>query len=339
MFKRILVPLDGSARAEQAIPTAGRIARATGGSVVLLRLILPPVDYGYGPYMLRPAFTVLDQGVQEALEMATHYLERVATSSYLAGIETEVVARSGSAAEMILSVVEARNMDLVVMCTHGEKGLKRWVLGSVAQKVARHAPVPVLVLHPHTKIAGPHPYIERPLRVLVPLDGSGLAKAALQPAAQLVAALAAPGQGAIHLVRVVKRDTLPGELLDRVTKENVLHKAKTYLASVSGHVQEGIAAELKLAVSWSVALDTDAADAIISVAEMGEDPGGAGAFGGCDLIALATHGRGGLQRWAMGSVTERVLAGTRLPVLIVRPQPAAEQAIHQEEAKQTGVQV
>jgi nucleotide-binding universal stress UspA family protein len=340
MFKRILVPLDGSARAEQAIPTAGRIARATGGSVVLLRVTLPPVDYGYGPYMLRSAFTVLDQGVQEALKEATHYLEQVATSSYLAGVETDVVAETGSAAAMIFSVTEAKNIDLIVMCTHGDTGLKRWVLGSVAQKVARHAPVPVLVLHQHATIAGPHPYLERPLRVLVPLDGSALAKAALQPAAQLVAALAAPGQGAIHLVRVVKRDTLPGEVLDPVTKEHLLHKAKTYLASVAEHVREGIAAELKLAVTWSVALDTDAADAIIRVAEIGEDPGGAGVFGGCDLIALATHGRGGLQRWTMGSVAERVLVGTTLPVFIVRPQPAAtEQVINQEEAKQTGVQV
>ncbi len=340
MFKRILVPLDGSARAEQAIPTAGRIARATGGSVVLLRATLPPVDYGYGPYMLRPAFTVLDQGVQEALEEATHYLERVATSSYLAGVKTEVVAETGSAAAMIFSVIEAKNIDLIVMCTHGDTGLKRWVLGSVAQKVAHHAPVPVLVLHQHTTIAGAHPHIERPLRVLVPLDGSALAKAALQPAAQLVAALATPGQGAIHLVRVVKRDTLPGEVLDPVAKEHLLHKAKTYLAAAAGHMREGIAAELKLVVTWSVALDTDAADAIIRVAEIGEDPGGAGAFGGCDLIALATHGREGLQRWAMGSVTERVLAGTTLPVFIIRPQPAAtEQALHQEETKQTGVQV
>jgi nucleotide-binding universal stress UspA family protein len=176
--------------------------------------------------------------------------------------------------------------------------------------------------------------------VLVPLDGSALAKVALQPAAQLVAALAAPGQGAIHLVRVVKRDTLPGEVLDPVTKEHLLHKAKTYLASVAGHVREGIAAELKLAVTWSVALDTDAADAIIRVAEIGEDPGGAGVFGGCDLIALATHGRGGLQRWTMGSVAERVLVGTTLPVFIVRPQSAAtEQAVNQEEAKQAEVQV
>jgi len=340
MFKRILVPLDGSALAEQAIPTAGRIARATGGSVVLLRVIIPPIEYGYGSSTLYSPFNIAEQALHDDLEEATQYLERVATSSYLAGVKTEVVAETGSAAAMIFSVTEEKNIDLIVMCTHGETGLKRWVLGSVAQKVARHAPVPVLVLHQHTTIAGPHPYLERPLRVLVPLDGSALAKAALQPAAQLVAALATPGQGAIHLVRAVKCDTLPGEVLDPVTKEHLLHNAKTYLASVSGHVREGIAAELKLAVTWSVALDTDAADAIIGVAENGEDAEGAGAFGGCNFIALATHGRGGLQRWTMGSVAERVLAGTTLPVFIVRPQPAAiEQAMNQEEARQTGVQV
>lgn len=340
MFKRILVPLDGSTRAEQAIPTAGRIARATGGTVVLLRVVPPPLDYGYGPYMLGPDFTVSDRGVHEALVEAAHYLEGAATSSSLAGVKTEVVAATGSAAAIILAETEERNIDLIVMCTHGHTGLKRWFLGSVAQKVARHAPVPVLVLHPHTTIAGPHPHMERPLRVLVPLDGSALAKAALQPAAHLVAALEAPGQGAMHLVRVVKSDTLPAEVLDPVAKEHLLHKAKTYLASVSGHVREDIAAKPRLAVTWSVTLDTDAADAIIRAAEVGEDPEGAGAFGRCDLIALATHGRGGLQRWAMGSVTERVLAGTTLPVLIVWPQPAAtEQAVHQAEAKQTGVHV
>lgn len=333
MLKRILVPLDGSALAEQAIPIAGCIARATGGSVVLVQVIVPLVEYGYGLYQLQSPFPMTDKSLYDDLAEATHYLERMVASISLTGVETEVEVLYGSAAAMIFSAAQAKNIGLIVMCSHGYSGLKRWVLGSVAQKIARHAPMPVLVLHQHTTTIGPHPSLERPLRVLVPLDGSALAEVALQPAAQLAAALAAPGQGAIHLVRVVKRDTLPGEILDPVTKEQLLHKAKTYLASVTEHVREGIAAELKLAVTWSVALDTDAADAIIRVAEIGEDPEGAGVFGGCDLIALATHGRGGVQRWAMGSVAERILAGTTLPVFIVRPQhEAAEQAINQEEA-------
>jgi len=340
MFRRILVPLDGSALAEQAIPMAGRIARATGGSVVLLQAITPPVEYGNGTFLLQSPFTMVNEVLHDDLAEATHYLERVAASSHLIGVATEVEALYGSAAEMIFSAAHAKNIDLIVMCSHGDTGLKRWVLGSVSQKVAWHTPVPVLVLHQHAVTAGLHPSIEQPLKVLVPLDGSALAKAALKPAAQLAAALSAPGQGAIHLVRVVKSDTLPGEILDPTTKEHLLHKAKTYLSSVTEHLRDGIAAELKVAVTWSVALDTNAAEAIIRVAENDEDVEGAGSFGGCGFIALATHGREGLQRWAMGSVAERVLAGTKLPVFIVRPQHSAnEQAIDQEEAKQAGVQV
>jgi nucleotide-binding universal stress UspA family protein len=339
MFKRILVPLDGSALAEQAIPTAGRIARATGGSVVLVQVISPLFEYGYGPYLLQPTRYMDDLALRDDLSEATHYLERVATSIHLVGVETEVEAWHGSAAVMILSAARAKNIDLIVMCSHGYTGLKRWVLGSVAQKVARHAPVPVLVLHQHTTANGPRPTLSQPIRVLVPLDGSVLARAALTPAVQLAATLAAPGQGAIHLVRVVKRDILPGEVLDPTTKECLLHKAKIYLASVTEHLRESIAAELKVAVTWSVALETDAAKAIINVAENGEDAEGAGIFGGCECIALATHGRGGLQRWAMGSVAERVLAGTTLPVLIVRAQHAATgKTTDQEEVKQAGVQ-
>lgn len=339
MFRRILVPLDGSALAEQAIPIAGRIARATGASVVLVQVISPPFDYGYGPYMLQPPYYMDDMALRNDLLEATHYLERVAASIHLVGVETEVEAQYGSAAAIIFSVTQTKNIDLIVMCSHGYTGLKRWILGSIAQKVARYAPVPVLVLHQCTTAEGPRPYLERPARVLVPLDGSVLAREALRPAVQLAAALAAPGQGAIHLVRVVKRDTLPGEVLEPTTREQLLHKAKIYLAAVTEQLRESIAAELKVVVTWSVGLDTDAAKAIISVAENGEDAEGAGVFGGVDCIAMATHGRGGLQRWAMGSVAERVLTGTTLPVLIVRSQHTATgKTAEQEEAKQAGVQ-
>jgi hypothetical protein len=64
---------------------------------------------------------------------------------------------------------------------------------------------------------------------------------------------------------------------------------------------------------------------LIRFAEEGDGVEDAEVFGGCDLIAMATHGRGGLQRWAMGSITERVLGSSRLPMFIVRPQETAVQ--------------
>ena len=324
MFQRILVPLDGSALAEQALPTAARLARSAGGSVILLRAVKPPVEYAGGAtYMIYTPLDTLERLMKEEEAEARRYLEEVAASPVLEGVHTQLEVYTGLATPMIMFVTETQKIDLIVMSSHGRTGLRRWVLGSVAQKVARSSSVPVLLLRDHgPATAGPHPYVERPLRVLVPLDGTVVAKAALQPAAQLMRALAAPGQGAMHLLRVVKNEAKPGELLDATAKEERLHKAKMYLQSATSHLREGLegkAAELKLTVTWSVTLNTDVASAIISVAENGEDAEGAGVFGGCDIIALSTHGREGLQRLVMGSITERVLNGTRLPLLIVRP--------------------
>jgi nucleotide-binding universal stress UspA family protein len=324
MFQRILVPLDGSALAEQALPTAARLARSAGGSIILLRAVKPPVEYAGGAtYMIYTPLDTIERMIKEEKAEARYYLEGIAASPVLEGVHTQLEVYTGLATPMILFVTETQKIDLIVMSSHGRTGLKRWVLGSVAQKVVRSSSVPVMLLRDHgPTIAGPHPYVERPLRVLVSLDGTVVAKAALQPAAQLIAALAAPGQGAMHLLRIVKNEARSGELLDATTKEECLHKAKMYLQSVTSHLREGLAAELNLTVTWSVTLNTDVASAIISVAENGEDaegPEGAGVFGGCDILALSTHGREGLQRWVMGSITERVLNGTRLPLLIVRP--------------------
>jgi len=127
------------------------------------------------------------------------------------------------------------------------------------------------------------------------------------------------------LTRVVKPVTPDGVEKDPEGSQQFLYKAKRYLSSTVEHLhlREGLiapaVADLKLPITWSVAVDTDVASALIRVAENGEDAEGAGVFGGCDLIAMATHGYGGIQRWAMGSITERVLSATKLPLLIVRP--------------------
>ena len=324
MFKRILVPLDGSALAERALPVAARLARATGGSVVLVRVA--NALFTHSSY--RASAPSISEAVDAELHDMERYLNTLAGSEMLAGIETETKALFGSAAPTILSVAYSYHVDLIVMTGQGKTGLKRWVLGSVTQKVVRHSPIPVFVLHAAGPIpAGPHPD-GRPLRALVPLDGSALAKAALVPAAQLVAELSAPARGALHLMRVVKPPTLvekqaqgDQEQIERL-RENALHRAKTYLDSVTGHLREGPLAGLNLAVTWSVAVDDDVAQAILRMAENGEDAEGAGVSGRCDLVAMATHGRSGLQHWVLGSVTERVLSASNLPILIVRPEEA-----------------
>jgi nucleotide-binding universal stress UspA family protein len=321
MYKRILVPLDGSTRAERAIPVAARIARASGGAVVLVRAV--NVAIGFLSSLVGEAPVV--QSVIDADQAAAdEYLAGIKQAPELAGITTETRIVFGPVGSAILASAESAQADLMVLCSHGYTGMTRWALGSVAEKVARHALVPVLVLREAGPVpVGPHPDATRPLRVLVALDGSVLAKAALEPAASLIAALAAPAPGALHLVRVVKPVIPDREGKDPEEQEHFLYKAKRYLSSTVEQMRAGLVvptlANLKLPVTWSVTIDADVAEAIVRVAENGEDAEGAGVFGRCDVIAMATHGRGGVQRWAMGSITERVLHATKLPLLIVRP--------------------
>lgn len=320
MFKRILVPLDGSTRAESALPVATRIARATGGSVVLVQVATIPVTYS--SYLASSTSTL--ETVESELADAESYLKAVAQSEILEGIEAEIQALYGSVAPVILSTASAYRVDLIVMTSHGYTGTERWVLGSVSQKVARHSSVPVLVLRETGALpAGPHPDASS-LHALVTLDGSILAEAALEPAAQLIATLAAPAQGALHLLRVVKPPIFDKkkdsqEDIDRM-KIQALHEPKIYLDSIAGRLREGPLADLNLLITCSVALDNDPASAIIRIAENAEDAEGAEVLGRSDLIAMATHGRSGWQHWVLGSITERVLGATKLPLLIVRPE-------------------
>ena len=163
-------------------------------------------------------------------------------------------------------------------------------------------------------------------RVLIPLDGSERAKAVIVPSAQLVAALAAPGPGALHFTQVV---ILPvAEQISQSEREAIVSNAKEYLSTTVEDIRyERVAnpvADLQLTLTWSVTIDDDIVAGIVRVAEEGEEVEGAGVLGKSDVIAIATHGYGGLDQWAMGSITERVLQVTSLPLLIVRPPETIE---------------
>ncbi len=251
MFKRILVPLDGSTRAERAIPVAARIARASGGAVVLARAV--NVAIGFLPSLVGEA-TVVQSVLDAGQAAAEEYLAGIKQAPELVDITTETRILFGPVGSAILASAESSQADLIVLCSHGYTGMTRWALGSVAEKVARYALVPVLVLREAGPVpTGPHPDVTRPLRALVALDGSLLAKAALEPAASLIAALSAPAQGTLHLVRVVKPVIPDREGKDPEEHEHFLYKAKRYLNSTVEQMRAGLVApalaNLKLPVT------------------------------------------------------------------------------------------
>ena len=317
MFKRILVPLDGSSRAEYALPVAARIARASGGSMYLLRVVSQPIDYGGG---LAEAPLLMEQVIESRMAVTTSYLQRVAALPLLEGIQTTTEVAFGIPAQYILATAESQTADLIVLCSHGRAGFARWALGSVAHALAHESTVPTLILRenePASLLS--HPDAARPLCTLVPLDGSQLAESALVPAAYLTAALAAPAQGALHLAQVVKHYAETAEEGEvRKLNEEALQRARVYLATTREHLLT-IVRDLKLSLTYSVEFDKDVASVLVSLAEHRSEGKATTGVAGCDLIAISTHGRSGLERWVMGSVTARVLGTTRLPMLIVRP--------------------
>lgn len=317
MFQRILVPLDGSERAEQALPLAARLARAWDGSLLLVRVVIPSREVGLHA---GEAVPFLGDTTKEELETARRSLETVAASEGLAGIAVATEVITGRPAEGILSTATARQADLMVMCSHGYTGVKRWALGSVAQQVARHSAVPVLILREGTTPAATCLVKEgQAVRIMVALDGSALAETVLTPAAYLSAALSAPQRGVLSLVRILRLPTAfeygQDDSFARARTQKTL-EAKAYLRTVEDRFQEGELAALKLKVTSCVDYDLDVAQRLLVLAENGliEDE-----VIGCDMLALATHGRSGVARWAIGSVAERLLGTTSLPLLIVRP--------------------
>src|SRR5581483_6935162 len=252
-----------------------------------------------------------EQVIELEMAQASEYLTAVATR-HLSGIATTTEVRFGIPAWGILTVATERQIDLIVLCSHGRTGFARWALGSVAHTLAHESTVPTLILR-EGDLAGSS--TTQPLCALVPLDGSQLAEAALTPAAHLVAALAAPAPGALHLAQVVPLQEAVAEDEHTPLKNEVRARANAYLAQITERLQT-TAKDLQLSVTVSVLPDHDVAGALVSLAEHTDEEKEAEGVGGCDLIAISTHGRHGLSRWVMGSVTDRILNTTILPMLI-----------------------
>ena len=144
MYQRIIVPLDGSDIAELALPEAERMARLTGAPLRLIRVVDPTQMPWYGVYADAMGAAVVQGALGDEEHVSDGYLAEVAARIEDLGIEVEYEVRHGRAAKEL--VAAAKDGDLIVMASHGRGGISRWLLGSVAEELVRHAAVPVLLV-------------------------------------------------------------------------------------------------------------------------------------------------------------------------------------------------
>ncbi|MFN8433875.1 MAG: universal stress protein [Anaerolineales bacterium] len=141
MYKKILVPLDGSAVAEGVLPHAKSLAYSEGAELILLTVAAnPAMDYLFSD----PG--IAETAVQEQVEKSKSYISTIEKELSTAGFKVSTLMRVGSVAEVILSVAEELQVDVIAMSTHGRTGAARWLLGSVAERVVHNSNVPVLLI-------------------------------------------------------------------------------------------------------------------------------------------------------------------------------------------------
>lgn len=302
MFRKLLVPLDRSPLAEQAVGQAAAIARASHAEIdlVLVHQPLPFAGFNDEPWNA------------EQKDDEDKYLEWIAEelASGASLVATHGVVR-GEAVDMICKRAWEIDADLIVMTSHGRTGLSRAWLGSVADGVLRHSAIPVLMLRPvenkADRLAAHHPFNH----LLVPLDGSALAADILSSASSLARSCGAR----VTLLRVVPPVPLmtvdvdmsygpPPFIQDDKATDLLIEEAKQQLDEVARRLADGMG----ISVDAHVILSSRVAQAIIDFAGSHT----------IDAITMSTHGRGA-SRFLLGSVADKVLRGSGLPMLLHRP--------------------
>jgi nucleotide-binding universal stress UspA family protein len=299
MFRTVLVPLDGSPLAEQALPWALSIARRAGATLDLVRghalyASNEPVA-AWGPY--DPHYEDECQQLEQLyLDSTARWLSSVSPVPTCTTLLRDVPGLEG---ERILERIRTARPDLVVMTTHGRGRVGRFFLGSMADELVRQSGVPVLVLHPQSTVPGllPEPVVES---ILVPLDGSALAEQVLKPAVNLARLLDAR----CSLLRVVEPPPPSPGGAKLAPAGAQPPEAQAYLERLAGPLRER-----GLQVQTRVVVSRHPDEAILEEARTC----------GNGLIALATHGRGGISRLLLGSVADTLIRGATCPVLVYRP--------------------
>jgi nucleotide-binding universal stress UspA family protein len=299
MFTRILIPLDGSKTAEKVLP----YARFLAGSLKLPVELLAVVDIvEMATHISADRARHLDTMIEDSVRNSEQYLRGVAGT--FPGANAKCTVEKGKAEQVIIETAAADKGTLITMATHGRSGIDRWLLGSVAEKVLRGTTNPLLLVRAteEAKAEG----VATLKSIVVPLDGSELAESVLPTVAELAKTLKLE-------VVLFRAYSIPysaysnGEGYYAVDYEELL---KAMREEAVDYLEKKTEAVKKLGIDKvsCVAKEGFAADEIISLARKFPD----------NLIAMCTHGRSGVKRWVLGSVTETVVRHSADPVLVIR---------------------
>jgi nucleotide-binding universal stress UspA family protein len=291
MPARIIVPLDGSTFAEDALATALSLVGDSGTlDLVSVNASAPPLAVANYDDLAR--------------DWAMRYLDGL-TEKLPPGVDAECHVLVGRPADELRTFIESSEADLVVMASHGRGPVTRAWLGSVADSLVRESKLPLMLVHPQHPDEPSYQASVALRRVLVPLDGSELAESAVD------SAIGTFGPDTeMTLIRVVQNpfhtasSYLPDTIRENEAADRAAAQAETELAATWGRF-DGTTASIQRDVIRS----DHVGKAIVEYSETHD----------FDAIAIATHGRGGVRRLALGSVADKVVRSARRPVLILRP--------------------
>lgn len=298
IVRTILVPLDGSETGERAIPWARAVA---GSQAKIILLEVTPVATtirAFGGQVIGTAETI-QEGYRQ---MAQQQLDHATSRWFTADDDIDTVIASGDPGEQILAVAAEHDVDLIVMSSHGRGAIGRFVSGSVADRIVRHAPIPVMVIGPEGEIATDASVN----RIIAPIEYSDLSLAALPVAGALSKLTGAP-VSVIHVVMPATDyavvypgaiGTIPPSALDGAFEEAVASANTLVDRAVDSLKSAGVEASGEV-------YSGNTANSIISTLQPG------------DVIVLSSHARQGFERWVIGSTSMKLIRNGQAPVVIV----------------------
>lgn len=308
MIRSILVPLDGSTFGEHALPLAASLARRLNASLNLIH-VHSLLDATYAE--LQVFDNTLDQELRGKERDYLHAVQKQLQDRLSVPVTIRNV--DGDIPTVIREQADSLRATFIVMTTHARGPFGRFWLGSNTDELIRHTPIPILLVHPQEGA----PDLSRDVRIehiLIPLDGSQLAEKILESALTLGQSMEAD-YTLLRVVTPVYPVSLPAEpgvfgsvatdIMDRVEKlhADLKRDALEYLEKIADRLRaNGAKVACRVAVEEQPGL---------SILDNAKPP--------IDMIAIKTHGRGGLARLMLGSVADKVIRGSKLPILVQKP--------------------